>query len=155
MQTVKLSIRYSPYPVTHYPVPAASKFLAMDEQAWNLAWLSFDFDNFVAHKDARFSSHVLATVRTVIGSMVEDVTNDDQDKTLRSFLLHPAPKAVKLILGVKHFEQLPMYRAYGQEWADTILSRSKLYREAYDAELDTQIGSTNDAVSVLRKYMNG
>lgn len=153
MNTTEYTMRYSPMPIDHYPVPNASKFLKPDEQAWNLAWLSFDFDNNVAHPDAKFSTHISATVRTLVRTGVVDVANDNPEQTVREFLKKPAPKAVQMILAMTHLHKLPMYKAYGPEWVNTILQRSHLAQEAHDAEFDSPVPSTKQAMKLLKRFM--
>jgi len=153
MNTTEYTMRYSPMPIDHYPVPNASRFLNKDEQAWNLAWLSFDFDNNVAHPDAKFSTHVAATVQTIVRNGIQDVTNEFTGQTVREYLKQPAPKAVQLILAMTHLHKLPMYKAYGPDWVNTILQRSHLFQERHEPKLDTPVESTKQAMKLLKRFM--
>lgn len=153
MNTTEITMRYSLLPITHYPVPNASKFLNKDEQAWNLAWLSFDFDKAVAHPDPKFSVNVYQTVQTMVRNGVMDVANTHPELTVREYLKQPAPKAVQLILAMTHLDKLPMYKAYGPEWVNTILQRSHLAQEEHDPALDAPVSSTKQALSLLKKFM--
>lgn len=125
--------RYSPKPISAYGFSASSTLLNTDVAAWNLAYLSWDVDNKVMWPDPYFSTHVRRTIQFVIADGVSDVTGMTPDsESVRGYFLLPAPRAVLLVQGMRHFSSLPMYKAYGEVWRETIVARSHMYRDAQE-----------------------
>lgn len=70
-------IRYSPVPIEEYGAPTSSSgFLKDDQDAWNLAYLSWDFDKCKTWPDPHFSTHVRRTLQFVIASGALDLSNE-------------------------------------------------------------------------------
>jgi hypothetical protein len=126
-------IRYSPRPLESYQTgepgsrygPATSTLLSRQE-AWNLAYLSFDYEEALQPLDAHFTVHVRRTCQTRLdGNGIELVASDDRI-LVSSWLRLPAPRFVHLIKAHKHLRDIPMYVAYGDQWVSTIEHRAHL-----------------------------
>lgn len=125
--------RYSPKPITAYGMSAGSNLLTSDVAAWNLAYLSWDVENRALWPDPYFSTHVRRTIQFVIAEGRSDITGTTpDDESVRGYFLLPAPRAVYLVQRMEHFSELPMFKAYGEVWRETIISRSHLYREPHE-----------------------
>lgn len=127
-------IRYSPRPREAYNKsingtvygPASSGLLEAPE-AWNLAFLSNDFENRLHHPDPYFTTNVRRTTQTLLdGTGVDLTASVPQSELVASMLRLPAPRFVFLIHKFAHLKSLPMYTAYGDEWLATIEERSHL-----------------------------
>jgi hypothetical protein len=129
-----LTVRYSPKPITAYGRraggaelgPAYSSFLRNDEEAWNLAWLSHDYENRSEHSDPQFTVLVNKSVNMVRASGIVDYfESQDPGKTLRGLLQLPTPAA---FWGRATAERLlirtPLFAAYGARWLDLVWERS-------------------------------
>ena len=126
-------IRYSPRPLETYQTgepgarygPATSTLLSSQE-AWNLAYLSFDYEASLQPLDPHFTVHVRRTCQTRLdGNGLELVSSDDRG-LVSSWLRLPAPRFVHLVRNHKHMKELPLYEAYGDRWIATIEQRSRL-----------------------------
>lgn len=158
-------VRYSQEPIEHYGRelggtfygPSMFSFLKDDSEAWNLAYLSFDFSKRPVPTDAQFTVLVRRTVLTRL-----DVADDENAAvdllgtapmrlTVRSLLRTPAPRFVHLISSRRSLlNRLPLYRHFGSTWLKTIEERSWLCR-TQDEEADEDIRSTAVASHVLRQ----
>lgn len=149
--------RYSPKPRSDYRRdtprvsigPAASSMLDTDE-AWNLAWLSFDYDKSLQHPDTSFTVHVRATCQMQLNGGGEDVGRMlPRSELVASLLLLPAPRFVYLIEQHPVLPTLPLYLAYGDEWLETIRERSwKSHSEAWLSK----VTDTSAAVALLDSF---
>lgn len=127
-------IRYSPKPKEDYTEVHSGKsygvgtYSLLDSpEMWNLAYLSFDFDSSVYHKDPDFSTHVRRTCQSKLdGSGPDLVGSALASELIASLLSLPAPRFVYLIENHPVLPNLPMYLAYGPEWLTTIRSRAKI-----------------------------
>lgn len=132
-ETSKLTtFRYSPLPIDGYQRtlgdksfgPANSKLLDLP-QVWNLAYLSFSYEDLINHPDAHFTANVRRTTQMCLNAKGLGLAEDP--KTLvGSFLDLPAPRFVRILEESPELvATLPMFKAYGQEWVNTITRRAK------------------------------
>lgn len=126
-------INYSPYPRSSYRWvigghsygPATSPLMDTQE-SWNLAYLSFNYESQRDHPDPQFSTNVRRTAQWKMDGSGPDLTGMSRQKTVASLLRLPAPRFVYLINKHPLLEALPLYKAYGQAWLQTISERSWL-----------------------------
>lgn len=116
--------RYAPHPMGSYMGDRPSIITRLPQ--WNLAFLSHPYEKLPLHKDPKFEVLVVRTARTRMSNGDEDVVGEHDD-TLETLLSLPAPQFLKVFksLPLKKFEY-PMYKAYGQQWLDTMEQRSWL-----------------------------
>ena len=144
-------IRYSPHPISHYGMSGGSKLLTSDEAAWNLAYLSWDVENQPLWPDPYFSTHVRRSIQFVLDTGVSDVTGTTEDcYTVRGFMTRPAPEAVAKIVAMAHLKQLPLFRAYGEKWLDTLQARARNWREVHDERFDFAVPDCSQALALIR-----
>lgn len=144
--------RFSPEPIGAYKYASMFKLLAQDEVTWNLAYLSWDFEAKKGIPDAHFSVHCHRTLQFIFDTGELDLVGAISDKyKVRGLMTCPSPQAVRLIANLSRVKELPLYRAYGHSWLDTLLARSRLYREPVDAEFDFEVKSLAQALSVIEK----
>ena len=106
---------------------AATYTLIDTPQAWNLAYLSHDFEAKVYHSDPYFSTHVRRTCQTKLDGSGFDLLQACRPQELfASLLTHPAPRFVFLILQHPILRTLPMFLSHGESWIRTIEERSWL-----------------------------
>ena len=151
-------IRYSRRPIHTYQCtvgrvtfgPATSPFLNTPE-AWNLAYLSFDFDVELQHPDPHYNCHVRETCRAKLdGTPTGAVETVRARQMLAHLLLLPAPRFVYLIKDHPVLPVLPLYRAYGQQWLETIERRS--WHCQTDRVHDAPIKDLAQAREVLARF---
>lgn len=127
-------IRYSPRPIDQYRAgnstrewgPATSSMLKLPA-AWNLAYLSHDFEKSLLHPDPNFTVNVRRTIQHRLDGSGADMTDADHvSRRVESLFLMPAPRAVHLLLEHPIVFKLPMYEVYGDLWIKTIRQRSYL-----------------------------
>lgn len=95
--------------------------------AWNLAYLSHDFEKSLLHFDPQFTVNVRRTIQYRLNGLGVDIADaDPAHHRIESLFLLPAPRAVHLLLEHPLVFKLPMYQAYGDEWIKTIRTRSYL-----------------------------
>ncbi|MBK1683931.1 hypothetical protein [Rhodoferax fermentans] len=144
-------VRYSPLPIESYSFSAKSQILTEDPDAWNLAYLSWDFETCQRWPDPNFSTHVRRTLQFVPTTGKLDLAGSEHIRdTVRWMVRNPAPRVVKLLLAMPRFKELPLYQAYGDTWAETILARSFLYREPDDQIFDVEINDVSLAMTAIR-----
>lgn len=145
-------IRYSPVPIEEYGAPTSSSgFLNDDQDAWNLAYLSWDFDKRKTWPDPLFSTHVRRTLQFVIASGALDLTNEaNTSRTVRGFLRAPAPAAAYQMTRMRRVKELPLYLAYGEEWLNRVNARARNYREPHDARFDFAINDVSISLEAIR-----
>lgn len=145
--------RYSPKPVAEYRGAAASAILSSDEQAWNLAWLSYDFDSNRFHPDPNFGVYVRRTLMYVPMTGETDITGKMPDRlTIRGILNNTPPRVALELLRLPQRERLPLFKAYGPGWLVTVEERSHLYRAPYNAAYDTEVSDFTQALQVLARF---
>lgn len=126
-------IRYSPRPISAYKIrnknveygPATSAMLRTTS-AWNLAYLSHDFERSLLHPDPNFTVNIRHTTQMMLDGSGRDLTSMSGSGTVDELLHLPAPRFVHLITRHPVLVQLPMYLAYGHAWLKTIEKRSFL-----------------------------
>ena len=127
-------MRYSHKPIEDYKAvingrtygPASSAILC-EPEAWNLAFLSHDFDACFTHSDPYFSTNVRRTVQSKLDGTGPDLVGEYPPTALVQSLLNlSAPRFVYLIRRSPVLETLPMYLAYGPTWVDLIDQRARL-----------------------------
>jgi hypothetical protein len=146
------SIRYSPEPIGAYKIASMFKLLADDETAWNLAYLSWDFEATRGYPDAHFSVHCHRTLQFIVETGEFDLIAAVPNKyKVRGLMSCPPPQAAYRIANLSRMKELPLFRAYGQTWLDTLYARSRLYRELHDVEFDFEIKSLAQALNVIER----
>lgn len=147
-----MTTRYSPNPIDGYPRAAVFKMLREDAAAWDLAFLSWDFEDTSRTPDPHLSVNVRRTLQFVIKDGSLDLTGALPDSMkVRGLLRHPAPCAAKLIRELPRVKELPMFKAYGPAWLETLESRSHLYQEPYDKAYDFDVADLTQATEVIAK----
>jgi hypothetical protein len=160
--------RYSPRPLAEYREdvslqqigapdsaivvgPAGSALLRGDTEAWNLAYLSHDFDTQLMYPDPQFTTHVRRTTQFVISSGSLDLAEEVPDRAkVRSLLRLPPLAAARAIVALPRVKQLPLYQAYGQGWLDTLMRRASQRTSAGDP--DNDVASVSDAATYLLRF---
>ncbi len=141
MRPITQPLRYSPQPIEAYSViygdsqfgPAQFRLLR-EAAAWNLAFLSHDFDKKFHPDDAKFSVHVRRTLQTPLSGEDIDITVAEPFAgCIGSLLYLSAPIAVYRLSKLKHLTALPMYRAYGPCWFAMMDARAKVFSVSDDA----------------------
>ena len=127
-------VRYSDRPMSAYVRkigtveigPATSRLLDTT-QAWNLAFLSFDFDAHLDHPDPQFTTLVRRTLQTKLdGSGCDLAIGSPFEAAVGSWLVLPAPRFSYLVKQHRVLVDLPLYQAYGHQWLKTIEERSRI-----------------------------
>lgn len=158
-------MRYSPRPIEEYSRkidgkvygPHTSEFLGRDSEAWNMAFLSYTYEKRPVHPDPQFTILVVNTVKTRLDTgELDRVDRLPAHLTVRSLLKMPAPQLVKVLHKEGLYQRLPMFKAYGQSWLDTIEKRSWLCSTYAEDGADPYeaIESTATAEEILRKIAN-
>ncbi|RFO94734.1 hypothetical protein DIC66_21900 [Rhodoferax lacus] len=127
------TLRYSPRPLSTYTKttgntsfgPSTSRLLTTPE-AWNLAYLSHDYDVRIQPLDPHFTVHINRTVRFRLDGSGSDLVSTQLDGLFGSLLNQPAPRFVYLLRQHPALTQLPMYVAYGDAWLETLAQRERL-----------------------------
>ena len=143
--------RYSPEPIGSYRFAQMFSFLVEDPVAWNLAYLSWDFDTASGPPDTDFSVNVRRTLQYDLVARRLDLTGDGSHNTVRELLKHPPPRAVKLLTELPQVRELHLFKAYGTIWLDTLRKRSHLYREPHNKDYDFEINVLTQATGVIDK----
>lgn len=144
--------RYSPEPITSYRFATVFKFLVEDPIAWDLAYLSWDFESAKKPPDAQFSVNVRRTLQFDLVEGRLDLTGEAPvGNTVRGLFRHPAPRAVKLITELPNLQDLYLFKAYGTAWLDSMQKRVRLYREPHDKNYDFEINLLTQATEVISK----
>jgi hypothetical protein len=112
--------------------PGDSALLDLTE-AWNLAFLSHDFDRQHIHPDFDFTVLVRRTAQTRLDGTGVDLTFLEAPALIASWLRLPAPRFVALVKRHPVLHDLPLFQRYGANWLDTIEQRSRLCHSADDA----------------------
>jgi hypothetical protein len=126
--------RYSPKPIEDYsPVvrgigvgPAYSALLAKDLEAWNLAWLSHEYEKSPEHDDPMFTTLVSRTLRMVrdTGSAGPPGVFVPAHRTVRGLLRLPPGEFWDHMAAEGLLRKTPLYAAYGEAWADLAFERA-------------------------------
>lgn len=132
--------RYSPHPPKHYGADIFGIF-QKDQAAWDLAYLSWDWEGRGVIRDLYFSTHILRTLQVPVGAGL----------TARACMNNIPPRAVYLFLGLPHLRATPMFQTYGQVWADTLQWRARAWHEPHHPRLDAPVNDFTSAMEVIRK----
>ena len=124
---------YSPRPLATYKAkgvkidygPATSAMLTSPE-AWNLAYLSHDFETRLQHPDPNFTVLVKRTVQFRLDGSGSDIVSEGVSGLFGSLLNQPAPRVVYLLRQHPALTQLPLYVAYGEAWLEVMGQRERL-----------------------------
>jgi len=151
-------IRYSPRPIEAYRDPRtgfgpdASKFLAEDPLAWNLAYLSHPYESLRSPADPKFTTHVRWTLRTHMQSGRVMAPGESPDShTLAAIFRMPAPYAVRWLDRNKHIcRSTPLYRAYGDAWLELVRCRERAC--SVDPDTPFAVTDVSDAVRLLARF---
>ena len=125
--------RYSPRPIDAYSRnvrgvvvgPASSCVLNWDGEAWNLAWLSHEYETMREPADPRFTTLVQQSVNMVRASGRIDITGLlDPSQTMRG-LLQLAPEEFMYRAETDgSITRTALYAAYGDAWLDRVRERA-------------------------------
>ena len=63
----------------------------------------------------------------------------------------PAPQAARKLINMERLKELPLFKAYGQTWMDTLVTQARKFREPHDEKLDMPIVDMTPALEVIRK----
>lgn len=163
-------MRYSPHPITHYgrrltvqrvgapdtvieTGPHTSPLLENDLEAWNLAFLSFPYEEGAHPDDPSFSVHVRRTLQVDVATGALDITETQPGLRVRLFLRYPPLRAVRLICGLQPhvLRNLPMLSAYGDGWLNTITRRASMLASLEDPE--EPVSDLSDAARYLARFL--
>lgn len=132
--SVQSAIRYSPRPISDYKAgsqgreygPATSSIL-IKPGAWNLAYLSYDFERSLMHPDPHFTVNIRRTTLMQLDGSELDLAGVLPAAGAVESLLHlPAARFFYQIARHPVLVKLPMYLANGPAWLKTIEGRSYL-----------------------------
>ncbi len=144
-------MRYSPDPLGSYKHAKPFKLLQDDPDAWNLAYLSWDWEG-GPFPDAHLSANVWKTLMFVPSVGKVDLTKITPSRlTVRSMIRGPAPQVVYRLTNMQRLKETPMFAAYGQPWVTTMTQRSHMFREPYDEVLDADLTDLSDALRIIAK----
>ena len=148
MKTLTLSrptMRYSPKPIEEYGRsiegklygPSESLLIKGDDAAWNLAYLSFDFESRPVSPDPNFTTLVHRTL--AVGEV-------------RAWLKDTAPRFLYRLHQSEILATLPLYLAYGLAWPELMLERSRK-AATYTNEPEVEpLYDTAQAVHLLSQF---
>jgi hypothetical protein len=143
--------RFSEKPPKAYKAALPFKLLHEDAGAWNLAYLSWDWES-GKFPDAHLSVNVWQMMMFVPLTGHIDLANENPEHLkVRGLVKGPAPQVVHRLINLPRLDKTPMFIAYGQAWLDTMKLRSHLYREPFDDALDAEPPSLSDALRVIAK----
>lgn len=162
--------RYSPQPIENYgrrltvqrvgapdtyveAGPHRSPLLAEDGEAWNLAFLSFPYEEGLYPADPNFAVNVRRTLQVDVATGALDITETQPGLRIRLFLRYPPLRAVRLICGLQPhvLRNLPMLSAYGDGWLNTITRRASMLTSAADP--DEPVNDLSDAARYLARFL--
>lgn len=152
-------IRYSPQLIGAYgkhvhgfDIGPGSSTMLQAPAAWNLAYLSHDYEAEPEHKDPTFNVLVSQTSRWFLTGGSFDLTGTGVEFTIGRWLLSlPAPRFVFMVKNHRVLPELPLFKRYGQAWLDTIDARSHLCT-TQDPDNVVDVPSVTDAVIYLAKH---
>lgn len=132
--------RYSPHPIKHYGADIF-KILVQDKDAWNLAYLSWDWEERGAIQDPYFSTHIVRTLQCQVGA----------GQILRACLNNIPPRAAYLIRSLPGVSATPLVLAYSKTWLETLDQRARQWRAPHHPTLDAPVNDFTSALEVIRK----
>lgn len=154
------TMRYSPRPISGYVTrigdatwgPAQSRLLKRPG-AWNLAYLSHDYDKTPQPADPNFTVHVFYSIKYDWVKNVVDLGDASPfEHTIACKLTLPAPAFVKWLHDNPSIHHgIPLFQAYGQAWLETVTERSFGCHD-YDYEPDLEVRDISSASALLQPY---
>lgn len=169
-----MTIRYSPKPIEAYGTvvrvqrvgaqdtelavgPHTSPLLANDPEAWNLAFLSFPYEDDTYGNAPAFSVHIRRTLQVDVATGELDITETQAGLRVRLFLRYPPLKAVRLLLGLQPhvLRKLPMHLQYGDGWLEAIQQRASMLASMDDPDNAVEIVDVTQAAEYLTKLTGG
>lgn len=142
-------MRYSPNPLDAYPTASRSLLLLRSPEAWNLAWLSWNWED-NPNLDVNFTAAVHQTLNTVLKTGKVDLTSSVPDSAkVASLMRLPPPQAAHKLAWHPGTPTLPLYLRYGPEWLETLTARARMYREPHDLVLDKPVSDFASALQVI------
>ena len=147
-----MTLQYSPKPIREYPWACTSTLLLGDEQAWNLAWLSYAPEH-GSKFNAQFTSAVSQTCRSLLLNGSVDLLDRAPVKVKVCGLMYlPPPAAFKRLTEAPAFTALPLYKLFGSDWARLMALRAREYREPFNSTLDAPLPTLAQAGAVLSAF---
>lgn len=117
-------IRYSPTSMAGYGQTSA---MIDTQERWNLAYLSHPYEERKYHTDPQFLVLVRRTTQTRLdGGGLDLIESCPPEMLIASLFSLTAPRASYLLRKLAVLHDLPLYRAYGEAWLDTVAARSHL-----------------------------
>lgn len=154
MAMITARMRYSPHSMKRYASPTVCMLLSEDVRRWNLAYLSLDWSKIRSGtpKDPHFCDLVNRSVNMSIATGISSLVNPapDNEKVL-GWLEMPPPQLVHKLKTMRHFDKLPLFKAYGQEWFNVLEKRAAEWREPHLEGYDFPLLSFGDANELLRR----
>ena len=143
-------MRYSAKPIEGYGRTVDGRFLGpsnlpalkLDLEAWNLAYLSFNFDAKPVCPFPEFGHLVARTLRTDLTTGVSHLAGVHLPRhlTMRPFLRQPPREFVTTMLAHPNVRLLPLYKGFGEDWLRVMFERSWIGGEVADDELEEEAG---------------
>ena len=120
--------------------PSTLPYLARDLEAWNLAYLSFNFDAKPVCPFPEFGPLVARTMRTDLttGLSHPPGVHLPRHLTLRPLLRQPPREFASSLLEHPAVRQLPLYRGFGEDWLRVVFERSWIGGEVADEGLEEE-----------------
>ncbi len=144
--------RYAPKEVDKYPQTRGKRCNRMwyfEQGMFNLAWLSLPIEKSpqvyeLTEKDEEL---VRRTARwDLTYHRVSRRSFDPPHTILESFFVLPPAEAIERIRHYPHYQRLPLYRANGEKWFDTMQARIGLCRTH---PLEVECGPDDEAAQML------
>jgi hypothetical protein len=156
-------LRYSEKPIDAYGLqgdgahqgPATLDLLKCDLEAWNLAYLSFDFEATPGIPPPEFMHLLARTLRMDLqtGTVHGPGTRLMREVTIRP-LLERGPRAfANQLLAHPRVRQMPLYQGFGERWLTLVFERACIAREVPPAEMP-QSGPELNAVEQARRILD-
>lgn len=148
-------IRYSPTSMAGYGQTSA---MIDTPERWNLAYLSHPYEERKYHTDSQFLVLVRRTTQTRLdGGGLDLIESCPTELLVASLFSLTAPRASYLLRKLAVLRDLPLYRAYGEAWLNTVTVRSHLcwYDEfgLIPEELNSDPEVALEANAVMSKVM--
>jgi hypothetical protein len=142
-------LRYSAKPIEEYGRTVDGRFvgpstlpsLRLDLEAWNLAYLSFNFDAKPACPP-EFGHLVARTMRTDLTTGLTHPCGVHLPRhlTVRPFLRQPPREFVTTMLAHPSVRRLPLYKGFGEDWLRVMFERSWIGGGVADDGLEEEAG---------------
>lgn len=143
-------MRYSAKPIECYGRvvdgelrgPSTLPVLKNDLEAWNLAYLSFNFDAQPVCPFPEFGYLVGKSLRTDLTTGVSHPPGVPLPRqlTMRPFLRQPPREFVSTMLAHPMLRKLPLYKGFGENWVRVLFERSWIGGEVADEGLEEEAG---------------